>query len=123
MRGHDDRDDRRGDAADGVDRQALPPARRLRRASQCRIMPGLGDREVDEHADRVQRDERVGLALEDDHERRGDQAQRDDPAREGEPVAAERELAREEAVLGEDGAEPRERVEARCSRPGTAGAR
>ena len=39
---------------------------------------------------------------------RGDRAQDDDPGRVGEPVAAERELARDEPVLGEHGGEARE---------------
>ena len=55
----------------------------------------------------------MGPATGDDHQRRGDQAQEHDPHRERQAVAAQRELAREEAVLAQDRGEARERGEAR----------
>ena len=75
--------------------------------------PGLADREVDEHADGVERDDQVGLAAEQHDQRRGDRGQDDDPVAEREPVAAERELARHVAVDREDREQAREGVEAR----------
>ena len=120
-RGDDDRDDARQHAADGVDRQPPSPALRLGPdpvADHAR----LRDREVDEHAHRVQRDQGVGRGAAGDHDRAGDGAQQDDPGREREPVAAERELARDEAVLGEHRREARERRRTTCSRRGTAAA-
>ena len=74
---------------------------------------GLADREVDEHADRVQRDEQVGDGPEADDQQGGDAAEDEDPVGVGEPVAAKGELARHVAVLGEDREQARERVEAR----------
>ena len=76
-------------------------------------MPGLADGEVDEHADRVQRDQQVGLAAEDDDQRRGHDAEHEDPVGERQPVAAQGELAGHVAVPGEDRQQAREGVEAR----------
>ena len=125
---HDREHDQRQDRAERVDRRAPPPARLAGRGRQWRTMPALAEREAHEHADRVQRDQQRGVAAEGDEQRRRDRGQEDDPPAVREPVAAERELARHVAVLGEDRGQPRERVEARVrgeeqdqrrARPGT----
>ena len=73
-------------------------------------MPALRQRERREHADRVERDQRVGDAAERDEQRGRRAGQHDDAVREHEPVAAVRELARQVAVLGDDRREAREAV-------------
>ncbi len=75
--------------------------------------PGLAEREAQEHADRVERDQRVRVATERPEQQEGDGRQEDDAPGVGEPVAAERELAGHVAVLGQDRGEAREGVEAR----------
>src|SRR4029079_19395653 len=110
--GDDDRDDGGQDGPERVDREPRPPARRPL-AAPVADHAGLTDREVDEHADRVERDQQVRLALGHDDQGRRERREDDDPPREREAVAAERELAGHEAVLGEDREQPREGVEAR----------
>ncbi len=94
-----------------VDPQPPPPARRPL-PPPVPDHPGLADREVDEHADGVERDQEVRLALEQHDQGGGDRGQDDDPVAEREAVAAERELAGHEAIDGQDREQPRERVEA-----------
>ena len=110
--GHDDDEDDRGqDAAEPVDRGPPAPAGLL----DVEPVPDharLAEREAHEHADRVQRDQRVGVAAERPQEPERHAGQQDDAPRVGEPVAAERELARHVAVLGEDRRQPGEGVEA-----------
>ncbi len=74
---------------------------------------GLAEGEAQEHADRVERDERVGVATERPQQPEGDGGQQDDAPRERESIATERELARHVAVLGKDRGQAREGVEAR----------
>jgi len=74
---------------------------------------GLRQRERDEDADRVQRDEPVDAALVEREEQRRNDGQHDDPEGEGEPVAALRELPGHEPVDGQDRREARETGEAR----------
>ena len=70
----------------------------------------LADGERHEHADRVQRDERVGLAAERQQQDERHDAEDDDARVEGEPIPAEAELARHVAVAGEDRGQPRKGV-------------
>jgi hypothetical protein len=70
--------------------------------------PRLGQGERDEDADRVERDQRVGLAPEEHDEERGEAAQHENAVREDEPVALRRELARRVAVAGEQARQARE---------------
>ena len=97
--------------AERVDRQAPPVAGRLL-AQPVADHPGLADGEVDEHADRVERDEQVGRAPEDDDQPGGQRGQHDDPVRERQAVAAQSELPRHVPVAGQDREQPREGVEA-----------
>ena len=84
---------------------------------------GLADREVDEHADRVERDQRVGLAAGDDDQRRGEEAeQRRSPSR----TRAGRRGTRTGAGRSRPRRGPRRGAGRRrrtCSRRGTAAAR
>ncbi len=68
----------------------------------------LRQREREEHADGVQRDERVGLAAEGDDQRAGGGGEHDDAVGEHEPVAPVGELSRQVAVVGDDRREARE---------------
>ena len=96
-----------------VDGQPPAPARLRLTRRQCLTMPDLAEREAEEDADRVERDQRVRVAAERRQQHEGDRRQQDDPPRVREPVAAERELAGHVAVLGQDRGEAREGVEAR----------
>ena len=62
--------------------------------------PDLADRERDKDADRIERNEGVGAAVEDNEEGDRDEAEQDDPRREGESIAPKGELARHVASLG-----------------------
>ena len=73
---------------------------------------GLREREADEHADGVERDEPRHRGVGDDHEDGGGAGQGDDAVREHEPVAALGELPRQEAVAGLEAGEAREVGEA-----------
>ena len=77
---------------------------------------GLREREGDEHAQRVERDQRVRVPLEEHQEPDRQERQDDDAVREGEPVPAVRELAGHEPVPREERGEPREVREARVGR-------
>ena len=96
----------------GVDAEAPAPAR-LPDPQPVPDHPDLAEREAQEHADRVQRDQRVGVAAEGPQDPEGDGREQHDPPRVRQPVAAERELAGHVAVLGQDRGEAREGVEAR----------
>ncbi len=61
--------------------------------------PRLAEREGDEDADRVERDQVRDAAAEDDDQRRREHGEHHDADAEGQAVAAELELARHEAVL------------------------
>ena len=71
----------------------------------------LAQRERDEHADGVERDQPRDLGLEADHEHDRERGEDDDAVGEGQPVAAGVQLAGQVAVLREDRAEHREAVE------------
>jgi hypothetical protein len=101
---HDDEEDDRGQTAP----KALTAARQRSPASDAEPVldhPDLRQREADEHADRVQRDEGMRVAAEDPQQAERDRGQDDDPTSTpaGRP---ERELARHEAILGEDRGQP-----------------
>ena len=89
---------RRG--ADPVDDRPPPPARAVR-AQPVAHHPGLRERECGEHADDVEVDQVVDIGVVDPDEERGRAGEHDDAVREDEPVAEVRELARDEAVAGE----------------------
>ena len=84
----------------------LPPRRS--QPSPASDEPGLGEREGQEHADRVEGDELGDAALTPHQDRRRDDRQRDDPEGECEPLPAIRELARHEAVVREHRCQARE---------------
>ena len=63
--------------------------------SQWMHHAALRQREREEHAERVERDERVDAGVEDDEQHDRHHAQHDNPVREREPVAAEEELVRQ----------------------------
>ena len=88
------RHDARDHGTERVDGEPVAASRVGRSWSQCLTMPDWLMREVDEHAHRVQRDERMGVAAEGDDQQDGDTAQEHDARGECEAVAAERELAR-----------------------------
>ena len=71
-------------------------------------MPGLAEGEPGEHAERVQRDQRRDVALEDDDQHAGDDGEEDDAVGEHQAVAAVGELAGQEAVPGDDRRQPGE---------------
>ena len=73
----------------------------------------LRERETDEHADRVEGDEGMRIAVEDHEESERDPGEQHDAPAVGEAVAAEAELARHETILGEDRCQPGEGVETR----------
>jgi hypothetical protein len=62
----------------------------------------LAERERGEHADGVQRDQRVRDPAERDDERGGRRGEKQDPVGEDEPVTAVAELARQISVAGDD---------------------
>src|SRR5712692_1488986 len=68
----------------------------------------LAQREGDEHADRVQRDEIRDTARERDDETGGDEREQHDATRERETVASELEDARQETIARQDAREARE---------------
>ena len=70
----------------------------------------LGQREADEDADGIQRDEQGRRAAEERDEADGDGRQQDDAPGVRESIAPERELAGHVAVGGEEGGQARERV-------------
>src|SRR5256885_10445946 len=82
----DDGNDSGSDAADAVER-GLPFPPRSSRAQPVHHHPELGQREADEDPNRVEGDERVGLAAKDPDEDRGDQTKRDDAGRKAQPTA------------------------------------
>src|SRR6185503_11194933 len=107
---HDHGDDGRGHAADRIDDESVAPAS----VTGPQPVPDharLAYREVDEHADGVERDQGMRPATRDDDQGCGDHPEQHDAHGERQPVAAQCELAREEAVLPEDRREPRERGE------------
>ena len=73
--------------------------------------PGLAQRERHEDPDDVELDELGDLGVVDDDQEDRGPGEDEDAVGEGEPVAAGVQLARQEAVLGEDRAEHREAVE------------
>ena len=102
-------------APQAVDDRAPPPAPGPARqpvADHAR----LGQGERGEHADRVQRDQRLDRPPEGDDDDDRDEGQGDDPGVEREALAAKGELAGHEPVAGEDRGEPREVGEARLRR-------
>jgi hypothetical protein len=109
---HDDEDDRGQHRADGVD-DAPPAPAGLAHLPPMLDHPDLAQREAHEHAHRVQRDQRMGVATERPQQPERDRCQEHYPPRIGEPVAAERELTWHVAVLGQDRGEAREGIEAR----------
>ena len=66
----------------------------------------LRQREGHEHADHVQRNQRVSVAAEDDEEDAGERAEAENAVREREPVALVHELPRKMAIAGQDRREP-----------------
>ena len=92
----------------GAERPARPPV-----PEPVAHHAGLREREGQEHPQRVERDQRVRVPLEEHQEPDRHERQDHDAVREGEPVAAVRELARDEPVPGEERGEPREVREAR----------
>src|SRR2546425_9251955 len=68
----------------------------------------LRERERDEDADRIQRDEIGHVAAEHNQEQCRGASQQHDAVRKSEAVALERELARHELVLRQDGGQARE---------------
>ena len=68
----------------------------------------LAEREGDEDADRVERNQIGHAALEDQDQRGGHHRQDDDAHAESQPVAPEGELVRQEAVAGQEEREARE---------------
>ena len=109
---HDPEHDRGQQAAERVDRRPPAPAG-LALAPPVPDHPDLAQREAHEHADRVERDQRMGVAAERPQQPECDGRQQHDAPRVGQPVAAERELAGHVAVLGQDRGQSREGVEAR----------
>ena len=65
-----------------------------------------------EHADRVERDERVHVGADDPDQRHGQHRQHDDPVGEDQPLAALHHPPRQERVLGDEAGQEREAVEA-----------
>ena len=114
-RRHDDEDEGSQDGAEPVDRRPVPPAG-FAMAVPMADHPDLRQGEADEDADRVERDQGVGVATEQDQQTRRDSRQEDDPVGIGETVAAERELAGHVAVDREQRRESGERVEAGVGR-------
>ena len=99
---HDDgQDDAGQDGAARVDDDAPSPAR-FANPQPVADHPGLAEREAQEHADRVQRDEGMRVAIERPKQPERDRRQQDDAPRIGQSIATERELPRHVAVLGED---------------------
>ena len=84
------------DGADAVDERARPPAR-LAQPPPVKHHAELRQRERDEHADHVERDQRVRVAAEDDEQQAAKTAERDDSVREGKPVPLVGELPRQES--------------------------
>ena len=103
----DDGDDAGRDRADAIERRLPLPALSLG-PDPPPHHTGLRQREAEEDADRVERNERGGIAVEDPDEQHGDKRERDDAVREREPVAARGELAGQIALIGEDAAQARE---------------
>ena len=79
-------------------------------------MPALRHGEGDEDADGVEREQLVGLALEDDEEHAGQPGQDDDAVGEHEAIALGGELAGNEPVAGQEEGQPREVGERRVGR-------
>ena len=105
---HDEQHDERRDRADAVDHDVALPARLLLLLVVTHHAR-LRERERREHADGVERDQRVGDAAEgDDAAAPAAPARNEDAVREHEPVAAVGELAGQVAVAGDDRRQPRE---------------
>ena len=75
-------------AARRIDAESPAPAR-LPDAQPVLDHPELAEREAQEDADRIERDERVRVATERPQDRERDRGQEDDPPRVGEPIATE----------------------------------
>ena len=96
---------------------AIPRAQPCsRRRHQRTTMLGLGEGEGQEHAERVERDQRGDAGAEPDQQEGRQAGEGDDPGREREPLPAERELAWHEVVAGQERAEAREVGEGRVRR-------
>ena len=105
-----------------VDREAVPPAG-LAEPEVTLGHPGLRQRERGEHADRVERDQRVDVGLEQITTSTVDgDRETDDPVREDQAVPALGQLARHEVVVRVEVRQPREVGERRCSRRGSGSA-
>ena len=78
--------------------------------------PGLREREADEHADGVQRHQRIRVSVEQPDEQQRHEREAHDAVRERQPVAARRELPRHVAIVGEDAGESRKIGERRVGR-------
>ena len=89
----------------------------VRSFHQCTTMPGLRERERDEHADHVERDQRVRVAAEDDEQQRGAAAEAEDPVREREPVALVHELPRQDSDRARGSKRAAGSPRRRCSPP------
>ena len=103
--GDHQRHDGRSDHANAVEHSRFLPAR-LAGLAPVGDHARLRQREAGEHAHRVQRDQRVEVALKDDEQHDRQPGQQHDAGGERQPVAAELEQARQEAVAGEEEAQP-----------------
>ena len=104
---HDQQHDGRRDRADGVDHDvALVPG--LLFLLMVTHHSRLRQRERQEHAHGIQRDQGVGGTAERDDERAGRGREHDHTVREHEAIPTVRELARQIAVVGDDRRQPRE---------------
>ena len=109
---HDRRDEAGRRRADGVHERAPTPTGSPR-AQPVAHHPRLREREGGEDADHVQVEKRDHVRAEDPDQDRRRAGQDDDAVREDEAVAEVRELARREAVPGEQRREAREALERR----------
>ena len=103
---HDDEHDEGEHGAEAVDRGAPLPARRPQ-AAPPQEHPGLRQRERQEHANHVERDQLVRVAVEHPDQTAGRHAERDDAVAERQLVALVHELPRHEAVARDDRRQPR----------------
>ena len=105
--GDDQEHDAGGDRADPVDHDvALVPLLLLLLVMAHHAE--LRQRERGEHADGVERDQRVGEAAERDDQQRGGAGEHEHAVREHQPVAPVGQLAGQIAVAGDDRRQPRE---------------
>jgi hypothetical protein len=87
------------DGADAVDQQFLFPMRPFLDEPAFHH-PGLGDREGQEDAHGIQGNQRMSVAVEQDDQQAGEDAENDDAVREDEPVSHHGHLVRHVAVAG-----------------------